>query len=308
MTPKPPMDTVYRTDLSRLRRLREGKVRDLYEIDDEHLLLVATDRLSAFDVVLPTPIPGKGETLTRVSEFWFGFLADALPNHRSALTLDDLPLDAAERAQLEGRSVCVRRLEPLPVEAIVRGYLIGSGWRDYREAGAVCGIALPAGLRLADRLPEPLFTPSTKARDGAHDENIPFAEVENRLGRELAARVRGASLELYARVSAHAAGCGVIVADTKFEFGLGADGALTLIDEALTPDSSRFWDAADWRPGDHPHSFDKQFVRDWLTARDWDRRPPGPELPPEIVSQTAARYQQIGRRLCGPAPDQRRRP
>ena len=302
------MDAVYRTDLARLRRLREGKVRDLYEIDAEHLLLVATDRLSAFDVVLPTPIPGKGEILTRVSEFWFDFLGGALPNHRSALTLDDLPLDAAERAQLEGRSICARRLEPLPVEAIVRGYLIGSGWRDYRESGAVCGLALPAGLRLADRLPEPLFTPSTKARDGAHDENIPFAAVENLLGRELAARVRGASLELYARASAHAAGRGVIVADTKFEFGLDADGALTLIDEALTPDSSRFWDAADWCPGENPQSFDKQFVRDWLTARDWDRRPPGPELPPEIVSQTAARYQQIGRRLCGPDPDQRRHP
>ena len=297
------MDAVYRTDLARLRRLREGKVRDLYEIDAGHLLLVATDRLSAFDVVLPTPIPGKGETLTRVSEFWFDFLASVLPSHRSGLTLDGLPLDDAERAQLAGRSVCVRRLEPLPVEAIVRGYLIGSGWRDYRESGSVCGLRLPAGLRLAERLPEPLFTPSTKATAGAHDENIAFAEVENLLGRELAGRVREASLELYARASAHAASRGVIVADTKFEFGLDADGALTLIDEALTPDSSRFWDAADWRPGENPKSFDKQFVRDWLTAQDWDRRPPGPELPPEIVSQTAARYQQIGRRLCGPAHD-----
>ena len=297
------MDAVYRTDLARLRRLREGKVRDLYEIDAEHLLLVATDRLSAFDVVLPTPIPGKGETLTRVSEFWFDFLAGVLPSHRSGLTLDGLPLDDAERAQLAGRSVCVRRLEPLPVEAIVRGYLIGSGWRDYQQSGSVCGLRLPAGLRLAERLPEPLFTPSTKATAGAHDENIAFDEVENLLGRELAGRVREASLELYARGSAHAAGRGVIVADTKFEFGLDAAGALTLIDEALTPDSSRFWDAADWRPGENPKSFDKQFVRDWLTAQDWDRRPPGPELPPEIVSQTAARYQQIGRRLCGPAHD-----
>lgn len=303
MTPEPPVDAVYRTDLARLRRLREGKVRDLYEIDADHLLLVATDRLSAFDVVLPTPIPGKGETLTRVSEFWFDFLAGVLPGHRSGLTLDELPLDDAERAQLAGRSACVRRLEPLPVEAIVRGYLIGSGWRDYRESGSVCGLRLPAGLRLAERLPEPLFTPSTKAAAGAHDENIAFAEVENLLGKELAGRVREASLELYARASAHAAGRGVIVADTKFEFGLDAAGALTLIDEALTPDSSRFWDAADWRPGENPKSFDKQFVRDWLTARDWDRRPPGPELPAEIVSQTAARYQQIGRRLCGPAPD-----
>ena len=305
MTPEPTMDAVYRTDLARLRRLREGKVRDLYEIDAEHLLLVATDRLSAFDVVLPTPIPGKGETLTRVSEFWFGFLAEVLPNHRSALTLDDLPLDDAERAQLAGRSVCARRLEPLPVEAIVRGHLLGSGWRDYQESGSVCGIPLPAGLRLAERLPEPLFTPSTKARDGAHDENIPFTEVEHRLGRERAGQVRDASLELYARASRHAAERGVIVADTKFEFGLDTAGALTLIDEAMTPDSSRFWDAAGWRPGENPHSFDKQFVRDWLTARDWDRRPPGPELPPEIVSQTAERYQQIGRRLCGPAPDRR---
>ena len=303
MISEPTVDTVYRTDLARLRRLREGKVRDLYEIDAEHLLLVATDRLSAFDVVLPTPIPGKGATLTRVSEFWFDFLAGVLPSHRSGLTLDGLPLDDAERAQLAGRSVCVRRLEPLPVEAIVRGYLIGSGWRDYQESGSVCGLRLPVGLRLAERLPEPLFTPSTKATAGAHDENIAFAEVENLLGKELAGRVREASLELYARASAHAAGRGVIVADTKFEFGLDADGALTLIDEALTPDSSRFWDAADWRPGENPKSFDKQFVRDWLTAQNWDRRPPGPELPAEIVSQTAARYQQIGRRLCGPAPD-----
>ena len=303
MMPEPTMGAVYRTDLSRLRRLREGKVRDLYEIDAEHLLLVATDRLSAFDVVLPTPIPGKGATLTRVSEFWFDFFAGVLPSHRSGLTLDGLPLDDAECAQLAGRSVCVRRLEPLPVEAIVRGYLIGSGWRDYQESGSVCGLRLPAGLRLAERLPEPLFTPSTKAAVGTHDENIAFAEVENLLGKELAGRVREASLELYARASTHAAGRGVIVADTKFEFGLDADGALTLIDEALTPDSSRFWDAADWRPGENPKSFDKQFVRDWLTAQDWDRRPPGPELPAEIVSQTAARYRQIGRRLCEPAAD-----
>ena len=303
MMPESPMDAVYRTDLARLRRLREGKVRDLYEIDAEHLLLVATDRLSAFDVVLPTPIPGKGATLTRVSAFWFDFLTGVLPSHRCGLTLDELPLDGTERAQLAGRSVCVRRLEPLPVEAIVRGYLIGSGWRDYRESGSVCGLRLPAGMRLAERLPEPLFTPSTKAAAGTHDENIAFAEVENLLGKELAGRVREASLGLYARASAHAAGRGVIVADTKFEFGLDADGALTLIDEALTPDSSRFWDAADWRPGENPKSFDKQFVRDWLTAQDWDRRPPGPELPAEIVSQTAARYRQIGRRLCEPASD-----
>ena len=289
---------VYRTRLSGLQRLREGKVRDLYAIDDAHMLMVATDRLSAFDVVLPTPIPDKGAVLTRVSEFWFAQLAAVVPNHCSDRRLDDLPLAAAERALLRGRSLCVRRLTPLPVEAIVRGYLIGSGWRDYRRTGAVCGIRLPSGMRIAEALDAPLFTPSTKAASGAHDENIDFDAVVRAIGADLAERVRDVSLELYRRAAQHARARGVLIADTKFEFGIDDAGRLALIDEVLTPDSSRFWDAAQWRPGQNPNSFDKQFVRDWLERQGWDKRPPAPALPGDIVAQTAERYRTIGARLC----------
>ncbi len=290
---------VFRTDLAHLPRIAEGKVRDLYAIDSQHLLMVATDRLSAFDVVLPTPIPGKGHILTAVSRFWFDRLAPIVPNHCCPLGLEDLPLEPEERPLLAGRSLRVRKLEPLPIEAVVRGYLIGSGWKDYQREGRVCGIELPPGLALAERLPEPLFTPATKARPGEHDENISFEAVIDLIGRERAEEVRDVSLRLYAEACAHARECGVVIADTKFEFGLDAAGTLVLIDEVLTPDSSRFWDAADWRAGENPDSFDKQFVRDWLETLEWDKRPPGPEIPLEIVARTTERYRQIGRRLCG---------
>ena len=290
---------VFRTDLAHLPRIAEGKVRDLYEIDARHMLMVATDRLSAFDVVLPTPIPDKGKILTAVSEFWFDRLRSIVANHRRPLMLEDLPLEPEERTMLEGRSLRARRLEPLPVEAVVRGYLIGSGWKDYRRDGRVCGIDLPPGLALAGRLPEPLFTPATKARKGEHDENVSFGRVADLIGRERAEEVRDVSLRLYAEASAHARERGVIIADTKFEFGLDEEGTLVLIDEALTPDSSRFWNADDWRAGEAPDSFDKQFVRDWLETQPWDKRPPGPEVPASIVERTTERYRQIGRRLCG---------
>ena len=290
---------VFETDLSALPLLGRGKVRDLYAIDAAHMLLVATDRLSAFDVVLPTPIAGKGRILTALSEFWFERLQALIPHHCRPLDLEALPLEPEERAMLAGRSLRVRRLEPLPVEAVVRGHLIGSGWQDYQRQGQVCGIPLPAGLRLAERLPEPLFTPATKAAPGAHDENIDFEQAAALLGRRRAEEVRDLSLRLYAEASAYARERGIIIADTKFEFGLDAQGALVLIDEVLTPDSSRFWDAEHWRPGENPYSFDKQFVRDWLAAQAWDRRPPGPAIPDDIAARTAERYRQIGRRLCG---------
>ena len=290
---------VFRTDLAHLKRIAEGKVRDLYEIDSQQTLMVATDRLSAFDVVLPTPIPGKGKILTAVSKFWFDRLQPIVANHCCPLMLEDLPLEPEEREMLAGRSLRVRRLEPLPVEAVVRGYLIGSGWKDYRRDGRVCGIDLPSGMDLAERLPEPLFTPATKARQGEHDENISFERVTDLIGKERAEEVRDVSLGLYAEASAHAREHGVIIADTKFEFGVDEEGALVLIDEVLTPDSSRFWNADDWCAGENPYSFDKQFVRDWLETLDWDKRPPGPEVPAEIVERTTERYKQIGRRLCG---------
>ncbi len=290
---------VFRTDLAHLPRIAEGKVRDLYEIDSQHMLMVATDRLSAFDVVLPTPIPEKGRVLTAVSGFWFDRLEPVVTNHCRPLGLEDLPLEPEERTMLAGRSLRVRKLEPLPVEAVVRGYLIGSGWKDYQREGRICGIDLPSGLALAERLPEPLFTPATKAQRGEHDENISFERVMDLVGRERAEEVRDVSLRLYAEASAHACECGVIIADTKFEFGLDEAGTLVLIDEVLTPDSSRFWDTDDWRAGENPYSFDKQFVRDWLETLEWDKRPPGPEIPIEVVARTTERYRQIGRRLCG---------
>ena len=290
---------VFETALSALPLLSRGKVRDLYAIDAAHMLLVATDRLSAFDVVLPTPIPGKGRILTAISEFWFERLQALVPHHCRPLDLEALPLEPEERRMLAGRSLRVRRLEPLPVEAVVRGHLIGSGWQDYQDRGHVCGIPLPPGLRLAERLPEPLFTPATKAAPGAHDENIDFEQVAQMLGRRRAEEVRDVSLRLFAEASAYARERGIIIADTKFEFGLDAQGALVLIDEVLTPDSSRFWDAEHWRPGENPYSFDKQFVRDWLAGQAWDKRPPGPDLPDDIAERTAERYRQIGRRLCG---------
>ena len=294
-------ETLFRPEIRSLEHLHSGKVRDLYAIDDERMLIVASDRISAFDVVLPTPIPGKGECLTRLSNFWFRRLGHVVPNHLLDTDPAEVLADADERAQVEGRAVVARRLQPLPLEAIVRGYLIGSGWRDYQATGAIGGARLPAGLRLADRLPEPVFTPSTKAAAGGHDENIGFQDVAARIGETLADRVRAASLRLYGEAAEHAAARGVIIADTKFEFGLDEAGEPVLIDELLTPDSSRFWPADHWRPGTNPPSWDKQFVRDWLETRDWDKTAPGPELPADVVAETAAKYREAVERLTAPA-------
>lgn len=288
---------LYQSHLSHLPLLSRGKVRDLYAVGDDHLLVVASDRLSAFDVVLPQPIPGKGEVLTRLSRFWFARTQDLIPNHLSEVPVEAVVTDPDELAQLGERAMLVRRLRPLPVEAIVRGYLIGSGWKDYQREGAVCGISLPEGLRLADRLPEPLFTPSTKAEIGDHDENIDFARMVSVLGQELAREVRNTSLAIYRECAAHALERGIIIADTKFEFGLDAEGRLHLIDEVLTPDSSRFWPADHYQPGVSPPSFDKQFVRDYLEGLDWDKTAPAPELPQAIVDRTAAKYHEAEQRL-----------
>ena len=288
---------LYESALRDLELLARGKVRDLYAVDDEHLLIVATDRISAFDVVLPDPIPGKGAVLTGLSRFWFARTRHLVANHLSAVAVDEVVGDPAARSALRGRALVVRRLRPLPIEAIVRGYLVGSGWKDYRASGAVCGIALPAGLELASPLPEPLFTPSTKAGEGEHDRNIGFDEALGLLGREVAERVRELSLRLYREAARYAAGRGIIIADTKFEFAIDGDGALVLIDEALTPDSSRFWPADAWRPGHNPPSFDKQFVRDHLEAEGWDKRPPAPRLPGPVIAATAGKYAEAQQRL-----------
>jgi len=294
-------ETLFRPDIRSLEHLHSGKVRDLYAIDDERMLIVASDRLSAFDVILPTPIPRKGEMLTTLSNFWFGRMKHIIDNHLLDVDLAEVLPDPAEREQVEGRAVVARRLEALPVEAIVRGYLIGSGWRDYAANGAIGSIRLPDGLRRADRLPEPIFTPSTKAAVGGHDENIGFGDMAGVVGDALAEQIRAASLRLYGEAADYAASRGVIIADTKFEFGLDEDSRLVLIDELLTPDSSRFWPADAWRPGENPPSFDKQFVRDWLETLDWDKTPPGPEIPAEIVAETAARYREAIHRLTGGA-------
>ncbi len=285
--------TVFETALTSLPLIAKGKVRDIYAVDDQHMLIVTTDRLSAFDVIMPTPIPQKGVILTQVANFWFELLKDVIPNHLSDKTLDDLPLSADEKTLLQGRSIIVKRLKPLPVEAIVRGYLIGSGWKDYQQTGAVCGIELPAGLRMADRLPEPIFTPSTKADVGNHDINISFAQMQDKIGVDLAEQIRNVSIELYNRAAAYALTRGIIIADTKFEFGLDADNNLVLIDEILTPDSSRFWPADQYQVGISPPSFDKQFVRDYLETLDWGKTAPGPALPEEIVTKTAKKYREV---------------
>jgi phosphoribosylaminoimidazole-succinocarboxamide synthase len=293
------MSAVHQSELSGLKMINRGKVRDIYEVDGDHLLIVASDRLSAFDVVLPQAIPGKGEVLTRVANFWFSRTRDIIPNHLTDRALAEVVPDPAERARLGDRAIVVRRLSPLPVEAVVRGYLIGSGWKDYQANGSVCGIPLPPGLRMADRLPQPIFTPSTKAAVGGHDENIDFARTEELLGSQLAAQVRDTSLKIYAECAAYALERGIIIADTKFEFGLDKEGRLHLIDEILTPDSSRFWPADQYRPGTSPPSFDKQFVRDYLETLDWDKRPPGPELPQTVIDKTAEKYREAEKRLTG---------
>ena len=283
---------LHTTHITSLPLLHKGKVRDIYDIDERHMLIVTTDRISAFDVVMPNAIPGKGMVLNQVTRFWMEKLAHIIPNHLSDMPLEDALPDADERAEVENHAMIVKKLKALPVEAIVRGYLIGSGWKDYQQTGAVCGIALPPGLKIADRLPEVIYTPSTKASVGAHDENIDFAESETLLGKDIATQVRDASLQLYKEAAEYAKDRGIIIADTKFEFGLDDNGSLTLIDEVLTPDSSRFWPADQYQPGTSPVSFDKQFVRDYLETLDWNKTAPGPELPDEIVTKTAEKYQQ----------------
>jgi len=292
-------EALYQSQLNSLACLGRGKVRDIYAVDENHLLIVTTDRLSAFDVIMPDPIPGKGEILTALSNFWFARTSDIVPNHLVDRGLEDVLRDPDEFAHVRGRATLAKRLQPLPVEAVVRGYLIGSGWKDYQACGQVCGIPLPDGLPQAAQLPEPIFTPATKAEVGDHDENISFERAAELVGPDLAARVRELSISLYRHGAEHAAERGIIIADTKFEFGLDTDGKLYLIDEVLTPDSSRFWPAGDYRTGISPPSFDKQFVRDYLETLDWDKRAPGPGLPADIIARTAAKYRQALELLTG---------
>jgi phosphoribosylaminoimidazole-succinocarboxamide synthase len=296
-----PTPTVYRTQLSGLERIHEGKVRDIYAVDAATMLIVTSDRLSAFDVVLPDPIPDKGFVLNSISNFWFERTRGLVPNHLTGRDPLALARDDAERALLTGRSVVVRRLKALPIEAVVRGYLIGSGWKDYQASGALCGITLPAGLKQAQQLPQPLFTPAYKAAAGAHDENIDFAAVVRLVGADLAAQVRDAALALYRFAAEHARARGIIVADTKFEFGVDAAGTLTLMDEVVTPDSSRFWPADTYKVGTSPPSFDKQYVRDYLETLDWNKKAPGPKLPPEVIVRTSEKYREALARLTGAA-------
>jgi phosphoribosylaminoimidazole-succinocarboxamide synthase len=289
--------TVFRTALKGLEKIHEGKVRDIYAVDAGAMLIVTTDRLSAFDVVLPDPIPDKGRVLHQISNFWFARTRHIVPNHLTDRPLASVVKDPAELAMLEGRAGIVRRLQALPIEAVVRGYLIGSGWKDYQKTGSVCGIALPPGLRQAERLATALFTPASKAAIGEHDENIAFDQVERLIGASLAARVRETAIALYDFAAEHARSRGIIIADTKFEFGVDDAGQLTLIDEALTPDSSRFWPADTYRVGTSPPSFDKQFVRDYLETLDWNKKAPGPPLPPDIIARTSENYSEALARL-----------
>jgi len=290
-------EALYQSTLSSLKLRARGKVRDIYDIDDKHMLIVATDRLSAFDVILPDPIPGKGRVLTRISNFWFKKLQYIMPNHLADIPLEQVVPDAAERAQIEGRAIVVKLLKPLPVEAIVRGYLIGSGWKDYQKYGAVCGIKLPEGLQQAQQLPEAIYTPSTKAAVDQHDENVSFEETVALMGQDLAEKVRDASLKLYKEAAAYAKERGIIIADTKFEFGVDDAGVLYLIDEALTPDSSRFWPADQYQVGSSPPSFDKQYIRDYLETLSWNKTAPGPSLPPEVAAFCAEKYREAEIRL-----------
>ena len=287
---------LYESTIKSLPLLGRGKVRDNYAIGDDKMLIVTSDRLSAFDVILPDPIPGKGEVLTAMANFWFGKLGHIIPNQLTGIDPETV-VAPGERDQVRGRAIVVKRLKPLPIEAVVRGYLIGSGWKDYQATGRVCGITLPAGLRMAEKLPQPLFTPSTKAELGTHDENIEFATVEKTIGPALAAQLRDAALRLYTEAAAYALTRGIIIADTKFEFGLDAAGKLYLIDEVLTPDSSRFWPADTYKVGTSPASFDKQFVRDYLETLDWNKQAPGPKLPAEILEKSAAKYREALDRL-----------
>ncbi|HEX5363190.1 MAG TPA: phosphoribosylaminoimidazolesuccinocarboxamide synthase [Gallionella sp.] len=293
------MAALHESNLTSLPLLHRGKVRDLYEVDAEHLLIVQTDRLSAFDVILPDPIPGKGAVLTAVSNFWFDKLKEVIPNHLSGIDPESVVKTEEERAQVRGRAFVTKKLKPLPIEAIVRGYLVGSGWKDYQKTGSVCGIALPAGLREAQKLPQPLFTPSTKAAVGDHDENISFVQAVALLGEARAHEVRDATLALYSQAADYAATRGIIIADTKFEFGVDDAGKLYLIDEALTPDSSRFWPADQYQVGSNPPSFDKQFVRDWLETSGWNKQAPAPRIPQDVLQKTADKYREAQQRLIG---------
>jgi phosphoribosylaminoimidazole-succinocarboxamide synthase len=288
-----------RSSIHSLPLINQGKVRDIYDIDDKTMLLVTTDRLSAFDVILPTPIQDKGAVLTQIANFWFDKLGHIVPNHLTGIAPESVVSDPAEKAQLARRALVVKKLKPLPIEAIVRGYLVGSGWKEYKSAGTVCGIALPAGLQEASRLPQPLFTPSSKAEMGDHDENITLEKCAQLLGKELADKVARISIQLYTEAAAYALTRGIIIADTKFEFGLDAAGELYLIDEALTPDSSRFWPAEQYAVGSNPPSFDKQYVRDWLESTGWNKVAPGPELPADVAQKTADKYREAYRKLTG---------
>jgi len=287
------------SDIKSLPFLHRGKVRDLYAVGDDKLLVVQTDRLSAFDVILADPIPGKGEVLTTVSNFWFNKLQHVIPNHLTGIAPESVVKTDAERAQVRGRAFVTKKLNPLPIEAIVRGYLVGSGWKDYQKTGSVCGIKLPAGLREAEKLPAPLFTPSTKAAMGDHDENISFAQTVALLGEARAKEVRDATLALYVEAANYAANKGIIIADTKFEFGVDEAGKLYLIDEALTPDSSRFWPADQYHVGSNPPSFDKQFVRDWLESSGWNKQAPAPRIPKDVLQKTADKYREAQVKLTG---------
>lgn len=290
-------DGLHTSSLSSLPLQYRGKVRDLYSIDEQHWLIIATDRVSAFDVILPNVIPGKGKLLTELALFWFDKMADVIPNHLADLTLEEILPNADERAQAEGRCMIVKKLKPLPIEAVVRGYLIGSGWKDYQDSGKVCGLQLPEGLSQADKLPTVLFTPASKAEVGDHDENISFDQVVDTVGKDLAEQIKSVSISLYESAAEYALKRGIIIADTKFEFGLDESGRLTLMDEILTPDSSRFWEQNTWQPGSSPASFDKQFVRDYLETLDWDKTEPGPTLPEPVINGTLARYQEAIDRL-----------
>ncbi|MEE8427217.1 MAG: phosphoribosylaminoimidazolesuccinocarboxamide synthase [Woeseiaceae bacterium] len=292
-------DALFESSIPGLPLIGRGKVRDIYSVDNDHLLIVATDRLSAFDVVLPNPVPGKGVVLTQLSLFWFRMMADIVGNHLTALTVDDVIDDAVLRDRLRTRALVVKRLKPLPIEAVVRGYLIGSGWQDYLDSGQLCGIELPSGMQQAEALPEILFTPASKAAAGEHDKNIDFAEVTRLIGQRLADQVRDVSIQIYERAVPFALERDIIIADTKFEFGLDTEGRLYLIDEVLTPDSSRFWPVDEYETGISPPSFDKQFVRDYLETLPWDKTAPGPALPPEVLQQTSDKYREALLKLSG---------
>jgi phosphoribosylaminoimidazole-succinocarboxamide synthase len=287
---------VFNSNIKSLSLLNRGKVRDLYAVNSKHLLIVTTDRLSAFDVVLPTPIPDKGKILTDLADFWFKKLEHIIPNQLTGIAPESV-VKPEERDQVTGRAIVVKRLKPLPIEAVVRGYIEGSGWKEYQHKQSICGIALPAGLRRAEKLPQPIFTPSTKAAAGMHDENISYAEVEKLLGKEMAVKVRDVAIKLYLTAADYALTRGIIIADTKFEFGLDEQGTLHLIDEALTPDSSRFWPVASYKVGDSPESFDKQFIRNWLEHLGWNKQPPAPEVPADIAAKTAEKYREALTRL-----------